>query len=103
MKIFFAIVLCCAATGAAAQSGQDGLRETRYAGQAAGGGDLTVRWGQPAPRPAIPKPSFAALDSNGDGQIDSGEASAYETLANDFEYADHNRDLRVSKREYDRW
>lgn len=78
-----------------------GLRTSVY--RSASGDTVTVTSGQPPARPAIPKPSFAALDRNNDGGIDETEAAAYVTLANDFIYADHNRDGRVSAREFKRW
>lgn len=78
----------------------DTLRETEYRDPR---GTVVVRWGQPPGRPAEPKPSFATLDRNGDGVVDEAEASAYLTLANDFDYADTNHDRRISRREFDRW
>ncbi len=67
-------------------------------------GPLIVNWGQPAPRDAGPPPAWAQLDANGDGSVDTQEAaSGYILLANDFKYADSNRDGRISKSEYSRW
>jgi hypothetical protein len=97
-------VLAFASTVAFAQSDRPidsgGLHQTEYPDPR---GTVTVRWGQPPARPAEARPSFAAIDRNGDGQIDESEASAYLTLANDFDYADTNHDRRVSRREFDRW
>jgi hypothetical protein len=107
MKPLFAIALVCASAGAYAQReahdvqpAADGLHETVYPDPR---GNLIVRWGQPAARPQEPRPPFEGLDRNHDGVIDESEAAAYITLANDFIYADANRDHRISRREYDRW
>ncbi|ODU33814.1 MAG: hypothetical protein ABS97_10865 [Lysobacteraceae bacterium SCN 69-320] len=100
MKIPLTLVLCCLAAGAAAQSTDDGLREQRYPSPR---GDLIVRYGQPPAKSWGPKPAFESLDRNGDGSIDENEASGYPPLANDFIYADKNRDGRLSRREYERW
>ena len=99
MKALVAIALCGAAA-ASAQGTPEPMREIVYPSPR---GDLIVRYGQPAARPPVPKPAFSSLDRNGDGVIDEHEASAYATLANDFEFADKNRDRRVSLREYERW
>ncbi|MEP7042050.1 MAG: hypothetical protein ABI843_03245 [Dokdonella sp.] len=66
-------------------------------------GELTVHSGQPAPHSDGPPPPFAQLDHRGAGYITSEEANAYPLLANDFLYADANRDGRISKTEYERW
>jgi len=66
-------------------------------------GPLIVHWGQPAPRQFGPPPPFAQLDRRGAGFITSDEATAYPPLANDFIYADSNRDGRLSRAEYERW
>lgn len=104
MKPLFAIALCVASVSAYAQADRplDGstLKQAEYPDPR---GSLVVTSGQPAARAPEARPSFAALDSNGDGQIDEHEATAYITLANDFDYADTNRDRRVSRREFDRW
>lgn len=101
MRALIAIALCAGVAAASAQgTSSDQLREIRYASPR---GDVTVRYGQPPAKPAEPKPAFSTLDRNGDGVIDENEASGYATLANDFEFADKNRDLRVSQREYERW
>ena len=101
MKALAVIALCCGAAAASAQTGSsDGLRQVEYPSPR---GDLIVRYGQPAAKPAEAKPPFTQLDRNGDGSIDENEAVAYHTLANDFEFADKNRDMRISQREFDRW
>jgi hypothetical protein len=57
----------------------------------------------PAPaKPSGPAPDFATL-SGGKGSISEKQASAFPLLANDFQYADANRDGRVSKAEYQKW
>ncbi|GAA0704131.1 hypothetical protein GCM10009105_00750 [Dokdonella soli] len=66
-------------------------------------GELIVHWGQPAPRSYGPPPAFAQLDRHGVGYITSDEADAYPPLANDFIYADTNRDGRISRAEYEHW
>jgi len=99
MKTLIFIALTGVAASASGQGG-DGLRQVEYPSPR---GDLVVRYGQPPAKPAEPRPAFAELDRNGDGSIDEREATAYHTLANDFEYADKNRDLRISRREFDRW
>lgn len=65
-------------------------------------GELTVHSSMPAPPPAGPAPSFEQL-SGGGHYITEDQASAYPLLANDFIYADHNRNGRISKDEYQRW
>lgn len=101
MRALIALALCGVAAVASAQgTSSDSLREIRYASPR---GDTILRYGQPPAKPAQPKPPFSALDRNGDGVIDEGEASGFEMLANDFEFADKNRDMRVSQREYERW
>jgi hypothetical protein len=67
------------------------------------GDQTTLRSGQPDMRDFGPPPDFASLDRNGDGAIDAGESHGYQMLYIDFEFADHNRDKRVSQREYARW
>lgn len=104
MKTLFSIVLCIGSACAYAQTDRPldsgTLKQAEYPDPR---GSLVVTSGQPAARAPEARPSFAALDRNGDGQIDEGEATAYITLANDFDYADTNRDRRVSRREFDRW
>lgn len=65
-------------------------------------GELTVHSSMPPAPPAGPAPSFEQL-SGGTKYITEAQAAAYPLLANDFLYADHNRDGRVSKEEYKRW
>ena len=65
-------------------------------------GELTVHSSMPPPPPAGPAPSFEQL-SGGGKSISEDQAAAYPLLANDFIYADHNRDGRISKSEYTRW
>ena len=65
-------------------------------------GEVTVNSSMP-PAPSFgPPPDFAQL-ANGGKSISSDQAVAYPPLANDFIHADHNRDGRVSKSEYQRW
>jgi hypothetical protein len=65
-------------------------------------GEITVHSSMPPAPPAGPAPSFEQL-SGGGKSISEDQASAYPLLANDFIYADHNRNGRVSKSEYERW
>lgn len=65
-------------------------------------GELTVRSVMPPAPPAGPAPGFEQL-SGGGKYITEDQASAYPLLVNDFLYADHNRDGRISKSEYERW
>lgn len=65
-------------------------------------GQVTVNSGPAPAKPAGPAPDFATL-SGGKGSITPEQASAYPLLANDFQYADSNRDGRVSKSEYAKW
>jgi hypothetical protein len=65
-------------------------------------GELSVHSSMPPPPPAGPAPAFEQL-SGGGKYITEDQASAYPLLANDFIYADHNRDGRISKSEYARW
>lgn len=103
MKALITLMLITAAATAAAQSRppyDPGLQQRHYSTRDA---NVTVTWGQPPPRAAAPRPAFSTLDRNGDGSIDESEAAAYALLANDFIYADGNRDRRISRREFDRW
>lgn len=65
-------------------------------------GELTVHSTMPPAPPAGPAPSFEQL-SGGGKSISEEQAAAYPLLANDFIYADHNRDHRISKSEYQNW
>ena len=65
-------------------------------------GELVVHWGQPAARDYGTAPAFASL-AHGATSISEAEAAAYPPLANDFLYADSNRDGRISATEYARW
>lgn len=65
-------------------------------------GELTVHSSMPPAPAAGPAPAFDQL-SGGGKYITEDQASAYLLLANDFIYADHNRDGRISKDEYARW
>ncbi|MCP4514623.1 MAG: hypothetical protein GY824_05255 [Delftia sp.] len=65
-------------------------------------GQVTIN-SQPAAVPdAGPAPDFATL-SGGKKSITEAQAAAYPPLANDFEYADSNRNGSISKAEYQRW
>jgi len=65
-------------------------------------GKLTVHSVQGPATPVTPPPSFEQL-SNGGKSISEEQAAAYPPLANDFEFADRNRDKHISKSEYQRW
>ena len=65
-------------------------------------GELTVRSTLPPAAAPMAPPPFAQL-SGGGKWITPEQAAAYPLLANDFDYADSNRDHRISAREYARW
>jgi hypothetical protein len=65
-------------------------------------GKLTVNSSMPPAPPAGPAPSFEQL-SGGGKSISEEQAAAYPLLANDFIYADHNRNNTISKSEYQHW
>lgn len=65
--------------------------------------ELVVHTGQPAAKDPGPPPPFAQLDRRGAGYLNADDAAGYPLLANDFIYADSNRDGRISKAEYTRW
>ena len=65
-------------------------------------GQVSVNSGPAPAKPSGPAPDFATL-SGSKGSISATQASAYPLLANDFQYADANRDGKVSKAEYQRW
>ncbi len=65
-------------------------------------GKLTVHSGQPGPRQYAAPPPFAQL-AGGKAYITAADAEGYDLLANDFIYADSNRDGRISQAEYKRW
>ncbi|MFC5525118.1 hypothetical protein ACFPPA_05120 [Rhodanobacter ginsengisoli] len=65
-------------------------------------GELVVHSVMPPPPEAGPAPDFKQL-SGGGKYITEDQAAAYPLLANDFLYADHNRDGRISKSEYEHW
>lgn len=65
-------------------------------------GQVTVNSSMPPAPPAEPAPSFEQL-SGGGKSISEDQAAAYPLLANDFIYADHNRNSRISKSEYQNW
>jgi hypothetical protein len=65
-------------------------------------GEVTVRSALPPPPPAMAAPAFEQL-SGGGKFISTDQANAYPPLANDFDYADSNRDHRISAAEYARW
>lgn len=93
------IALAVACATAYAQTAAD----TRAATYDTPSGTLIVHSGQPAPRSFGTPPPFARLDHRSVGYITSMEADAYPPLANDFIYADSNRDGRISQLEYERW
>lgn len=65
-------------------------------------GQVTVNSGPAPAKPAGPAPDWATL-SGGKSSITAEQASAYPLLANDFQYADANRDGKISKAEYTKW
>ncbi|MDO1530324.1 EF-hand domain-containing protein [Fulvimonas sp. R45] len=65
-------------------------------------GQVTVNSAPGKVEDAGPAPDFAQL-SGGKKSITPDQAAAYPPLANDFEYADSNRDGHISKAEYQRW
>lgn len=65
-------------------------------------GEVTVRSALPPPPPTSAAPPFEKL-SGGGKFISVEQANAYPPLANDFDYADSNRDHRISAAEYARW
>jgi hypothetical protein len=65
-------------------------------------GEVTLRSTLPPPPPTSAAPSFEQL-SGGSKFISVEQANAYPLLANDFDYADSNRDHRISAAEYARW
>lgn len=65
-------------------------------------GELTVHSSMPPAPPAGPAPSFEQLSAGGKS-ISEDQAAAYPLLANDFIYADHNRNQQISKTEYQNW
>jgi len=65
-------------------------------------GEVTVRSALPPPAPTMAAPAFEQL-SGGGKFISADQANAYPPLANDFDYADSNRDHRISAAEYARW
>jgi len=64
--------------------------------------DVTVKNAPATLPPAGPPPDFAQLAGGGQ-YISQAQASAYPPLANDFIYADKNRDGKISKDEYQAW
>lgn len=64
-------------------------------------GELTVRSTMPDNTPMAP-PSFDQL-AHGSKSISEQQAASYPLLANDFGYADSNRNKRISRAEYKRW
>jgi len=95
----FAVAMLLA-TAASAQSTDPQTAQTaRYDTQ---DGELVVHSGQPGPRSYGPPPPFAEL-AHGKAFITEADAAGYALLANDFIYADSNRDGRISESEYARW
>jgi hypothetical protein len=66
------------------------------------GRDVTVTWGQPAPKHYGPRPAFEQLDRNHDGKITRDEAEMFTPLANDFDYLTHGGSA-ISAQQYARW
>ncbi len=67
------------------------------------GAKVTINSQTQAPPEAGPPPAFSKLAGASGHSITRAEASAYPPLANDFEYADSNKNGRISKAEYTRW
>ena len=65
-------------------------------------GQVTVKSVPPTPPSIPPAPSFKQL-ADGGKAITQAQAAAYPPLANDFGYADRNKDGKISKAEYERW
>lgn len=65
-------------------------------------GQVTINSKPAVVQEAPPAPDFATL-SGGKKSITPDQATAYPLLANDFEYADSNRNGSISKAEYERW
>lgn len=66
-------------------------------------GTVEIHWGQPDLKISGAAPSFDQLDTNHDEVISMEEAQAYLPLLNEFDYADHNRNGSISKKEYQQW
>ncbi len=82
------------AGSAAAPGGADVLQTPQ--------GQVTVKSVAPAAPSIPPAPSFKQLAGGGKA-ITKAQAAAYAPLANDFGYADRNKDGKISKAEYERW
>ena len=78
-------------------NGNAGMNGTNGAG-----GDVQFKSSMPPAPAAGPAPDFAQL-ADGKKSITMKEAASYPPLANDFGYADSNRDGRITQREYDQW
>ncbi|MCC7256411.1 MAG: hypothetical protein IT467_10845 [Dokdonella sp.] len=66
-------------------------------------GELIVTTSQPQAGHFGAPPPFAQLDAGHRGYLTPADANAYPPLANDYIFADSNRDGRLSPREYRRW
>lgn len=101
-------LLCSGTLLAQDQSGQDpsmspsSSASSATAHYATPQGKLTIHSVQGPATPITPPPSFKQL-SNGGKSISEEQAAAYPPLANDFEFADRNRDKHISKSEYELW
>ncbi|MEI7036184.1 hypothetical protein [Fulvimonas yonginensis] len=82
-------------------NGSPGM-DSGMSGNGEGNAHVEFRSSMPPAPPAGPAPDFSQL-ANGKKSITMQEAASYPPLANDFDYADRNRDGRISQREYDRW
>jgi len=69
---------------------------------AGGNANVEFKSSMPPAASAGPAPDFGQL-ANGKKSITMQEAASYPPLANDFDYADKNRDGRVTQREYEAW
>jgi hypothetical protein len=66
------------------------------------GAQVEVHSSQPQVAAMGTPPDFSTLAKSGKS-ISEADAAAYPALANDFQYADKNRDGRITKSEYERW
>lgn len=95
-------MLLCATTFAQSAPASSMPQQTGTATMQTPQGELTVHSTMPPAPPAGPAPSFEQLAAGGKS-ISEAQAAAYPLLANDFLYADKNRDKQISRSEYKNW